>query len=222
MSKTKCDKESGKNRAKSKERCCTADNSCLDECMEEKICNAQTCNENNSSEIEDLKKEIEDLKEKVLLAKADGINMLERTSKGFSEKIHATESSVIKDLLSIFDYYQKGMDYAKTLNSPDVKNLIFGFEMVQKQLEDFFKSYKVKLINVNGEIFDPERHNPITAVEDENQKDNVVTKQFIPLYTRNDKVLRQASVEITKPAEKNSSNDKAKEEIIEEEKKEVE
>ena len=68
--------------------------------------------------------------------------------------------------------------------------------MVLKQTEDIFKKLGVSEIKSVGEQFNPEIHNAVMHVDDDNVDENTVVEQFQKGYMFNDKVIRHSMVKV--------------------------
>lgn len=165
----------------------------------------------SETSVEELKKEIENLKEKILVEKASNINYINRTSKECESKVRRAEDRILKNFLGIMDYYRAGMLYADKVESSETKNLVYGFKMVENQLEDFFKSKNIEKFSADGQSFDSSLHNPINVVTSSDVKTATVTKEYIPGYKRDGYVLRLANVEVAFPKKEKEINNKDQE-----------
>ena len=68
--------------------------------------------------------------------------------------------------------------------------------MVLKQTEDIFTKIGVSEIKAVGEEFDPELHNAVMHIEDENVTENTVVEEFQKGYIYKDKVIRYSMVKV--------------------------
>ena len=125
--------------------CCSEDSSCNNEDLSS-LDDVTTTLENTIKILED---KIVLLNESLLESKANTINSINRIRKDNEKNIKNTENNIIVDFLKIIDFFNTGLNYAKTLDNSDVKNLVIGFQMVQNQLEEFLSSKKIKMKLVN-------------------------------------------------------------------------
>ena len=68
--------------------------------------------------------------------------------------------------------------------------------MTYKQLMTTLESIGVKPIEAVGKEFDPNLHNAVMHVEDENLGENVVAEEFQKGYTYRDSVIRHSMVKV--------------------------
>ena len=110
---------------------------------------------------------------------------------------------VIEDLLGIADNFERALQVEVDEKS---KNFIEGFDMIRRQLFDLFAKYNVVEIDGVGHVFDPSLHQAIQFIEKEGEEIETVAEVFQKGYKIHDRVIRSASVKVSKPV----SNDKDK------------
>jgi molecular chaperone GrpE len=71
-----------------------------------------------------------------------------------------------------------------------------GIELIKRQLEDVMKNLGVEEIKCIGESFDPELHNAVMHVEDENYGANTIVEELQKGYKMNDRVIRYSMVKV--------------------------
>ena len=69
-----------------------------------------------------------------------------------------------------------------------------GMKMIYKQLITTLDELGVKPIEAVGKEFDPNFHNAVMHVEDENLDENVITDVFQRGYKMDDRIIRPAMV----------------------------
>ncbi|MBR3132753.1 MAG: nucleotide exchange factor GrpE [Clostridia bacterium] len=69
-----------------------------------------------------------------------------------------------------------------------------GIKMVLKQLKDVLSSNGVKEIETVGKPFDPELHEAVSHVQDENLGQNIIKEEFRKGYIIGNKVIRHSMV----------------------------
>ena len=77
-----------------------------------------------------------------------------------------------------------------------VEDLMKGVEMVQTQFLDSLKKLGVTPMGNVGDEFNPEIHNAVSHIEDENLEINVISAVFQKGYMLGDKVVRHAMVQV--------------------------
>lgn len=144
--------------------------------------------ENLLSEIEVKCAEYKDIAQRV---KAEFENYRKRTQEEARQLYAEGANCVLCDLLNINDNFDRALAVMK--DGPDKE----GVELIKKQLETMLAKYEVQEIPTLDEVFNPDLHNAVMQVEDEERAGQVVEvlqKGFI----RANKVLRYAMVKVAK------------------------
>ena len=71
-----------------------------------------------------------------------------------------------------------------------------GMTMIFHQLEGVLEKMGVAVIDPAGQPFDPEKHNAVMHIEDENLGENTVAQVFQKGFVLNEKVIRFATVQV--------------------------
>lgn len=141
-------------------------------------------------ELKELKEEVEDLKDKLLRTVAEYDNFRRRTSKE-KENIYTDAcADVLKEMLPVLDNLERAVVAEGTFE--DLKK---GVDMTLVQFKTSLDKLGVEEIVADGE-FDPNFHNAVMHVEDENLGKNQVAEVFQKGYKRGDKVLRYSMVKV--------------------------
>lgn len=141
-------------------------------------------------ELKELKEEVETLKDKLLRTAAEYDNFRRRTSKE-KENIYTDAcADVLKELLPVLDNLERAV--AAEGSFEDLKK---GVEMTLVQFKASLEKLGVEEIAADGD-FDPNLHNAVMHVEDENLGQNQVAEVFQKGYKRGTKVLRHSMVKV--------------------------
>ena len=133
------------------------------------------------------KKELED---RYLRLMAEYDNYRRRTQKERENIYPDAVADTLKELLPVLDNLQRALD------TPCAdENYITGIQMIRTGLEEFLKKMGVESFGKAGEPFDPNLHNAVMHIEDENLEKNVVAQVFQSGYRRGDRILRHAMVQ---------------------------
>ena len=102
--------------------------------------------------------------------------------------------SVIEKILPVVDNFERGL---ATVKEEDRENpFVDGMNKVYKQLMTELDNMGVKPIEAAGQEFDPNLHNAVMHVEDENYGENIVAEEFQKGYTYHDVVVRHSMVKV--------------------------
>lgn len=151
--------------------------------------------ENNKKTKKDPKDEqIEALTDKLKRSLAEFDNFRNRTEKEKSAMYEIGARSVIEKMLPIVDNFERGL----ATIPEDAKGTPFadGMEKVYKQLVKTLDELDVKPIEAVGKEFNPDYHNAVMHVEDENLGENVVAAELQKGYTYRDTVIRHSMVQV--------------------------
>ena len=133
------------------------------------------------------KKKLED---RYLRLMAEYDNYRRRTQKERENIYPDAVADTLKELLPVLDNLQRALD------TPCAdENYITGIQMIRTGLEEFLKKMGVETFGKAGEPFDPNLHNAVMHIEDENLEKNVVAQVFQSGYRRGDRILRHAMVQ---------------------------
>ena len=137
---------------------------------------------------------IEELSDKLLRQMAEFDNFRKRTEKEKSAMYEIGAKSVIEKLLPIIDNFERGFLAVAEEDKEDA--FVTGMEMVYKQLMTMLETAGVKPIDAVGEEFNPDLHNAVMHVEDEEVGDNIIVEEFQKGYTYRDSVVRYSMVKV--------------------------
>ena len=137
-----------------------------------------------------LTNEAETLKERLLRLTAEYDNYRKRTSKE-KEGIYTDAcTDVLKEMIPVLDNLERAISVEG--NVEDIKK---GIEMTIKGFKTSFEKLGVEEIDATGE-FDPNYHQAVMHIEDENLGANSVAEVFQKGYKRGDKVIRYTVVKV--------------------------
>lgn len=102
------------------------------------------------------------------------------------------KSKVVLTLLPVLDNLERAMPFAGS-NSESFEK---GVEMTLRQFYDAFKSLGVEEIEAQNAVFNPEYHEAVMHIEDENLGEGIITEVFQKGYKIGDKVVRHSVVKV--------------------------
>jgi molecular chaperone GrpE len=145
---------------------------------------------NRKEEIKELKEENDSLKDKLLRTVAEYDNFRKRTSKEKENIYTEACADVLKEILPVLDNLERAV--AVDGSAEDLKK---GIELTINQFTASFEKLGVEEISSDGE-FDPNFHDAVMHIEDENLGKNQVAEVFLKGYKKGDKVLRHSMVKV--------------------------
>lgn len=142
-------------------------------------------------QIEDLTAQLDDLRKRNL---AEFENFRKRTEKEKSTMFDMGAKSVVEKLLPIIDNFERG--FAGLSEEQMSDPFVSGMDMVYKQLVKALADMGVEPIEAVGKPFDPNLHNAVMHVEDENLGEDTVAQEFQKGYLYHGSVVRHSMVQV--------------------------
>ena len=137
-----------------------------------------------------LSKEVEAFKDRLLRITAEYENFRKRTAKE-KEGIYADACvDVLKEVIPTVDNLERALAV-----DGSVEDLKKGIEMTIKGFQISLEKLGVEEISVE-EGFDPNMHQAVMHIQDENYDKNVVAEVFLKGYKKGDKVIRYSMVKV--------------------------
>ena len=143
------------------------------------------------AEIEKLKAELENKNDLLLRTAAEFDNFKKRTERERATIAEYAKANIIKQLLPILDNI--GRAAAADKDTPDY---IKGIEMIVKQFEGIAGNLGIEEVAKEGDVFDPNCHEAVMHIEDENLGENVIAQVLQKGYKIGDTVIRPAMVSV--------------------------
>ncbi|MBR4890678.1 MAG: nucleotide exchange factor GrpE [Clostridia bacterium] len=158
----------------------------------------ETASEETEEVLEETKETIEkekydELYDKYLRTLAEYDNFKKRTQKEKEEMFSLAVAGTIENLLPVADNLDRAILAIKDGESTEFSE---GVKMVSKQFYEILEKIGVSEIKAVGEQFDPNIHNAVMHVEDENVDSNVITEEFMKGYKYKDRVIRHSMVKV--------------------------
>ena len=142
-------------------------------------------------EIETLKQELEQKSDLLLRTAAEFHNFKKRTEREKTTVAEFAKAGLIKQLLPILDNIDRAA--ATDKENPDY---IKGIEMIVKQFQGIAANLGIVEIASAGDTFNPELHEAVMHIEDENLAENVIAEVLQKGYKIGDTVIRAAMVKV--------------------------
>ena len=130
------------------------------------------------------------LNDKYLRVCAEYDNFRRRSAKE-KEGIYADAvCDTVKEFLPLFDNLERAGQFT------EAEKVAEGLAMMAKMTDGMLEKVGVVRYGVKGESFDPNQHNAVMHVDDENYGENEITDVFEIGYRRSEKVIRFATVKV--------------------------
>ncbi len=137
---------------------------------------------------------IEELTDQLKRQMAEFDNYRKRTEKEKASMYVVGAKEIVEKLLPVVDSFERGLATAteEQLTDPFVD----GMNKVYRQLITSLEELGVKPIEAVGAEFNPDYHNAVMHVEDEEVAENIVVEEFQKGYTYKDFVVRHSMVKV--------------------------
>lgn len=145
-------------------------------------------------ELKKSQEKVADLTDKYQRLMAEFENARKRTAKEQSRMYDVGAKEVLAKLLPVVDNFERGLDALSDGEKEDA--FAQGIEKIYQQLMAVFEEIGVKAMDAAGKEFDPEYHNAVMHVEDEELGENLVVEEFQKGYMYKDSVLRHSMVKV--------------------------
>lgn len=137
---------------------------------------------------------IEELTDKLTRQMAEFDNYRKRTGKEKTGMYEIGAKDVIEKILPVIDNFERGL--AAVLEEQKEDSFVTGMEMIYKQMMTTLEGIGVKPIEAVGKEFNPDLHNAVMHIEDEELGENIVAEEFQKGYTYRDTVVRYSMVKV--------------------------
>ena len=145
-------------------------------------------------ELKKSQEKVADLTDKYQRLMAEFENARKRTAKEQRRMYDVGAKEVLAKLLPVVDNFERGLDALSDEEKEDA--FAQGIEKIYQQLMAVFEEIGVKAMDAAGKEFDPEYHNAVMHVEDEELGENLVVEEFQKGYMYKDSVLRHSMVKV--------------------------
>lgn len=137
---------------------------------------------------------IEELEDKVKRQLAEFENFRNRTEKEKSRMYEFGARDVIEKMLPVVDNFERGL--ASIPEEEKENPVASGMEMIYKQMMTTLEGLGVTPIDALNKPFDPNFHNAVMHVEDDEVEENIVVEEFQKGYIYKDNVIRYSMVKV--------------------------
>lgn len=158
---------------------------------------AQACEEpavaeiKEPSELEKLQEDYAALNDKYLRLLAEYDNFRKRSQREKDNIYTDAVAATVGKFLTVLDNFERAHDF-------ETQDLEYkkGVELIYTAFQETLKKLNVEAFAEVGEPFQPELHNAVMHIEDENLGENVISQVFQKGYRIDDKVIRHAMVQV--------------------------
>ena len=159
----------------------------------------------HDTEISELKERLEkekqntnDYIEKWKRALADYENLNKRSSLDINNKVTNETNKIMLNFLTV---YEDLIRASSTLT--DSQKNVEGLDIIIKNMASIFEEHNIKPIDTIGKMFDPNLHEAVSIVEDENFEDGLIKEEVGKGYISGNVVIKPSKVIVSKLPIKN-------------------
>ncbi len=188
---------------------------CVDECTQECQSCEETTEEVEQAEVETEEKQektskfkrkdkkekadkkdekIAELTDKVTRQMAEFDNFRKRTEKEKGQMFDMGAKNIVEKILPVVDNFERGL--AAVPEELKENSFVEGMDKIYKQMLASLEEAGVTAIDALNQEFDPNLHNAVMHVDDENFGENVVVEEFQKGYLYRDTVVRHSMVKV--------------------------
>ena len=158
----------------------------------------ETEKESKESEAKEARKDpkdaqIEELQDRLKRQMAEFDNFRKRTEKEKANMYAIGAKDIIEKILPVVDSFERGL---ATVENPEEDPFADGMNKVYKQFTTALDELGVTVIEAVGKEFDPNLHNAVMHVEDEEAGENIVVEEFMKGYMYKGSVVRHSMVKV--------------------------
>jgi molecular chaperone GrpE len=150
-------------------------------------------NPNQNGKLIELEQNLTSCEDKLKRSIADFMNLERKTNSDIEKGVNEKLDKFLLKFLTAYDDLVRAKEILKKENQN-----VQGLDSIIKNIDSLLSEYGIIPINALGEIFDPNLHEAISIIEDDNLDDNTVTKEIRKGYISHNRTLRPTLVEISK------------------------
>ncbi|WP_330619448.1 nucleotide exchange factor GrpE [Pseudobutyrivibrio sp.] len=136
--------------------------------------------------------QIEQLTDRVTRQMAEFENFRRRTDQEKAQMFGNGQKAIVEKILPVVDNFERGLATVEEGADPFADGML----MIYKQLLTTLEEIGVKPIEAVGQEFNPDFHNAVMHVDDEEVGENIVVEEFQKGYMMNDSVVRHSMVKV--------------------------
>jgi len=125
-------------------------------------------------------------------ALADYQNLQKETDKKMSQLHDFALTSVVRELLPIFDNYEIALSHVPAEQKNE--SWVQGLEHTMKLWQNFLRDHSIQKIVSMGEVFDPNQHEAVGHITDQEKNDQIIVQELQAGYLCQNIILRPAKV----------------------------
>ncbi|TGG92048.1 nucleotide exchange factor GrpE [Natronospirillum operosum] len=150
------------------------------------------------AELQASREEVDRLKEALLRSEAEAQNIRRRAEKDVEAAHKYGQEKLIKELLPVKDNLERALEAGTGVEDAAVRAILEGIELTDKSFADTLSKIEVEAIDPSGQPFNPQEHQAMSMVENEEVPANTVIAVIQKGYRLHGRVVRPAMVMVSK------------------------
>ena len=161
-----------------------------------------------------LEEKLKETEEKLLRSLAEIENQRRRFEKEIKDAFEFGSFNFAKESLAILDNLQRAKDSIKNdeklKDNKDLDKFLENINIIENDLVSIFEKNRIKKIEVKEKKFDPNFHQAMSEIEDENKDQGTILHEVQAGYMLGDRLLRPALVSVSKKKAAKDQENKVK------------
>jgi molecular chaperone GrpE len=137
------------------------------------------------------------MRDQYLRSEAEMANLRRRVEKDVENAHKYGQEKLSRELLAVADNLERAVLSSES-ETADLVSLKEGVDLTLKGLQDLFVKFHIEAIHAEGNPFDPQLHQAMAMVENENVEPNTVIAVMQKGYLLNSRLIRPAMVMVSK------------------------
>jgi molecular chaperone GrpE len=164
-----------------------------------------------------VEQKLKETEDRLLRSLAELENQRRRFEKEIKDAFEFGGFNFAKEILAILDNLQRAKisisNDVSLKSNADFDKFIKNIDIIENDLTSIFEKNKIKKINSVNEKFDPNLHQAMLEIENENVDPGTIVQEIQPGYMYNERLLRPSFVGVAKKkTQKNKEKSEKKEE----------
>mgnify|MGYP001245297054 CR=1 FL=1 len=149
-----------------------------------------------------LEDKLKETEEKLLRSLAEIENQRRRFEKEIKDAFEFGSFNFAKESLAILDNLQRAKDAIKSdeklKDNKDLNKFLENINIIEKDLISIFEKNRIKKIEVDGKKFDPNFHQAMSEIENDNKDSGTILHEIQAGYMLGERLLRPALVSVSR------------------------
>ena len=150
--------------------------------------------------VKKLKEDIQQLEQKILHKTADFENYRRRIQRELNDTREHSKLNVIEQVLNIYDIFKMALQASEQENA-DLQVLLQGLTLIKAEFTKVLEEYSVVEFNCVGKEFNHNIHEAMSEEFSDEHPKGIIIKQLRCGYKAGEKLIRVASVVVSKGKE---------------------